>query len=158
MGNDLAFNLHLTHHYEALPGGGSQVRLTALKPYLRITHGKATLYVKEGLISGADGVPMQTIPDWLWEEARKVTPQARAEVKLVLPEERDQVPSPAIPVGMAESDSQRVAKKAEGLRLTGALLWKCDTCSEEMPFARKGLHIARHARAAKRTVETAGRV
>lgn len=149
------FELHKVHHYQPVAGQGSAVQLVATRPYIRMALGNSPpLYVKGGQVMGESGDVVTEIPRWFWEQARSLSPAARAEVGLRLPEEVEA----AVPVPVLAKKAP--TKPPVNPVLDGPLLWTCPEpgCGEQMPVLSKGLHIGRHRKAAKRAVATAGRV
>ncbi len=146
------YDLHMVQHYEPMPGSGAQVRLTAVKEYIRISTGHGTLYAKGGQIMGEGGDSVDPIPEWFWIEARKVTPERRAAVGLVLPEEQEEavlVPAPP------RSKKQPVAKAPVPAVVVPPNMYACQEsgCGETMPLNKKGIHVMAHRRAARRPVD-----
>lgn len=138
-----SFDLHYVNHYEAVPGQGSQVRLTSAHPYVRLQQGPgAAIYIKEGVICGDNGAPLDEtkLPPWFWDQARLMSPQAREAVKLVLPEER------VAPAAKPKPKRTPVVAKAD----VPDGHWACTEggCSDIIPIQKKGVHIAAHRRAA----------
>jgi hypothetical protein len=102
------------------------------------------------------------VPSWFWDEARGMTPLARQEVGLVLPEEQ------ATPKRLTRIDEDETSDDDEGEALLplptlvkndpGASTghpdvvtgWECPDCGQSVAKSVKGVHIARHRRAQKR--------
>lgn len=124
-----------------------QWQLTKVQPCLRLRGEGAVspLFVQEGVIYAEGGEVIAEPPDWFWEEARKCTPQARAEVGLVLPEERP-------PAAGSEQFHKPVEEEEEPILLDRrrGKAWTCPDCGEEMKTRQKGAHVMRHRRAAKK--------
>ncbi len=146
-----SFQLHYVDHYEAVPGQGSQVRYTSKHPYVRICQGSGpAIYVKEGVICGENGVPVdeRQLPPWFWDQARHISPAMREQVKLVLPEERE-APKPSkakrTPVVAAPPAVKHVPEGYYACVEPG--------CEDMVPMQRKGLHIAKHRRDAAATAK-----
>jgi len=70
------------------------------------------------------------------QQARKLSPEMRERLKLVLPEE-------AIPEKTEDNGKPRQRRPAES--------WTCPECGKEMITRQKGLHVARHKKEAKKT-------
>lgn len=131
------FDLLKVHHYETVHGQPGTVRLTKEAPYLRlVAEGDPPIYVKDGQFYSESGEVRESLPDWFWREARKITPAARASVRLTLPDE------PPAPQPKAET----------------VTMWACPTCKGTFELAKKGAHVMQHRRQAKRAVEVAGAV
>lgn len=91
------------HQYEKIPGQGMQMRLARVVPYLRIRHSTdPPLFIQKGEVYTDDGEEVKELPEWFWDEARKCSPAARAEVGLVLPEEKSTAANSASPSGNGE--------------------------------------------------------
>lgn len=125
-------------HYEPTGTDGS-VRLVKNAPYVRLTRGAESVFVKGGGVYGEGGVVVDPLPEWFWAEARKLSPASREAIGLRLPEDTAKVEPQVTP------------------RVEVMPTWTCPQCDETVAMKRKGVHIAKHRKAA-RTVEVAGRV
>ena len=125
----MALELRGVHKYERIPGTAGEARLTGLNPYVRITRGDhPPIYVQGGQVYGEGGGPIEPLPDWFPAEMARLSPKVRAEVGW-----RDDQPAPPPPPS------------------TPAASWTCPEqgCGKTMPAKQKGLHVARHRKAAK---------
>lgn len=107
--------------------------------YFWITENDKSIYYQNGEFYEGEDLPAmkwQDVPEFFWRIVKKSYPQSVIErEKLVFPEDRK---------ATMEEIRQVKTEKAEAL-------WKCDEdgCGEEMPFKRKGVHIATHASSRK---------
>ncbi len=80
-------NLTKVHEYKRIPGT-DQAQLVGFDPYIRLNRDPGPPYfIQGGVVFTEGGKPAENVPDWLWDEVRAMTPQARASVKIKLPEE-----------------------------------------------------------------------
>lgn len=80
--------------------GNTVVRLIRSNPYTRISaQDQPPIFVQGGRYfsdEGTEEFDYHDLPEWFWDEARKITPKVRQECGLILPEERTEVSSPQV--------------------------------------------------------------
>ena len=99
----MPLNLEKVHDYQPVPGSAG-VRLVKKTPYVRVVKGH--IYSPDGKTilepgqppvicqagvfysDGGDKIKVEDVPEWFWEEARAMSKEGRANVGLVLPEEK----------------------------------------------------------------------
>ena len=76
----------LTTHIYSRKGGQAPV-LTGVTPYVRLCKaGETPIFVQDGGFYSEGGEKLEPVPDWVWEEAAKLSEASLKEVKLTLPE------------------------------------------------------------------------
>ena len=90
-----------THKFEKDPTT-NRPRLSEFHPYLSIETEHGELFIQDGQVYPMTGPAVSDPPQWFWDEVKKCTPQALAEVKFKLPatpvkENEKLEPTPAMP-------------------------------------------------------------
>ena len=75
-----------THKFEKDPTT-NRPRLSEFTPYISIETEHGELFIQNGQVLPMTGPPVTDHPQWFWDEVKKLTPQALAEVKFKLPTE-----------------------------------------------------------------------
>jgi len=65
--------------------------LAELTPYISIETEHGELFIQNGQVFPMTGPPVADPPQWFWDEVKKCTPEALAEVKFKLPSKDVQV-------------------------------------------------------------------
>jgi len=85
-----------THKFEKDPTT-NRPRLAELTPYISIETEHGELFIQNGQVFPMTGPPISDPPQWFWDEVKKCTPEALADVKFKLPSKVD-APSDEKPV------------------------------------------------------------
>lgn len=75
--------------------GTNRMILVGKSPYTRFTQeGCFPVIIQRGTFytDGGDKIPFNEVPDWVWDRASKMTPEGRASVGLVMPDEEAPAP------------------------------------------------------------------
>ena len=73
-----------THKFEKDPTT-NRPRLAEFTPYMSIETEHGELFIQNGQIFPMTGPPITDAPQWFWDEVKKCTPEALAEVKFRVP-------------------------------------------------------------------------
>jgi hypothetical protein len=142
--------LNRVHDMQRVPGKRNEVRMVGEHHYVRISApGISAIFVQDGQFytEGGPAIPRKDLSEAFWAEARKVSPDMRRTVGLVLPEEvkkpekvqaDTQVPPPPAPGTAAGSSAE--SQPADVTMKT------CDKCQAQVPSKSLGSHMAKHAR------------
>jgi hypothetical protein len=72
------------HEYTRV-SGSQAVRLTKVTPYIRLVSGQGPpIFIQNGKLWSEGGPPITDIPNWFYDEIRKVSKEALADVKYVV--------------------------------------------------------------------------
>lgn len=143
------FDLRKVHEYAVNKATG-QARLVRTNPALCARRaGESPIFVQGGQICTEGGQPLREIPEWFWDDARTMSLEARQEVGLVLPEEQQGASKP-VSVDLVNDVDEEEDEELELELPSLPTDWACPDCGEFVKKNVKGVHIARHRRAAKR--------
>lgn len=137
----MALMLNKVHDYQKVPGKRHDVRLVGEHHYVRLGgNGLPPIFIQDGhcYSEGGEELALDKLSEPFWVEARKITPEMRRTVGLVLPEER-QKPEPVVPAAPVSAATPGPVDKAEATRT-------CPTCNETMLARKFGAHISLHRR------------
>jgi len=79
-----------THKFEKDPTT-NRPRLAELTPYISIETEHGELFIQNGQVFPMTGPPINDPPQWFWDEVKKCTPEALADVKFKMPSKDVQV-------------------------------------------------------------------
>jgi len=79
-----------THKFEKDPTT-NRPRLAEFTPYISIETEHGELFIQNGQVFPMTGPPINDPPQWFWDEVKKCTPEALADVKFKMPSKDVQV-------------------------------------------------------------------
>jgi hypothetical protein len=135
----MSLTLAKVHEWAAVPGQPGEIRLIRTRNYMRLRGGTIDdppLFVQDGVVYAEGGAVITELPEWFWPAAQRCTAEARAAVKLVLPEEARSTPAAA-----PETPPKRGPGRPPNAVVRN--MWTCDLpgcCAKTMPARAKGLH------------------
>jgi len=154
----MPLDLRAVQKYERVKGT-LQMRLTEINPIIRLCQGTSPpLFIQGGQVWAEGGDEIENPPDWFWEQAARMTRQARKEVGLKLPNEPEEQPEAGEPTGtklflrdgkLFTIDGNEVVIPPTQEPAKPVAMWKCPQCYETLPKAEKGFHIARERKVMK---------
>ena len=99
-----------THKFEKDPTT-NRPRLAEFTPYISIETEHGELFIQNGQVFPMTGPPISDPPQWFWDEVKKLTPQALAEVKFKVPSSSIETDSVATPMTLEPTPTIPVRKR-----------------------------------------------
>lgn len=137
--------------------GSNQTRIISESHRLCFTYGSEQYIVNEGEVYFPNGtnIPKAEVPEKVWDDLRRCSPQARKTVMIQLPEDKITTTND-LDVGSVEWFRSLPPEIREQLveEVQTATVpkghWRCPECTEVMINQRKGLHMQKHNNEHKR--------